>query len=82
MGSNSQRENLGRVLKNVIGALDGKNIEIEAPSPPSYAEHWRDRKGKFSVKLTAVCDYKCRFTYISVGDSGIFTRNVDKKKFD
>jgi hypothetical protein len=60
-------------LPGVIGALDGKNVVIKAPSPPSYAEYWRDRKGKFSVKLTAVCDHMCRFTYISVGDSGYYS---------
>lgn len=59
-----------RRLPSVVGALDGKNVVIEAPSPPSYAEQWRDRKNRFSVKLTAVCDHLCRFTYIRVGDSG------------
>jgi hypothetical protein len=59
-------------LPRVIGALDGKNIIIHPPSPLEHREFWRDRKGHFSVKLTAICDYKCRFTYISVGDSGIY----------
>jgi hypothetical protein len=49
----------------------GKNIIIHPPSPLQHREFWRDRKGHFSVKLTAICDHKCRFTYISVGDSGI-----------
>ena len=57
-------------LPGVIGALDGKNIIIEAPTPRHYAEYWRDRKGHFPVKLTAVCDHRCRFTFITVGDSG------------
>ncbi|GAA5794850.1 hypothetical protein HPULCUR_000198 [Helicostylum pulchrum] len=56
-------------LPNVIGALDGKNVIIE--SPRVHPEHWRDRKGNFAMKLTAVCDDKCRFTYIRVGDSGM-----------
>ncbi|GAA5799533.1 hypothetical protein HPULCUR_004949 [Helicostylum pulchrum] len=56
-------------LPNVIGALDGKNVVIE--SPRVHAKHWRDRKGNFAMKLTAVCDDKCRFTYIRVGDSGM-----------
>ncbi|GAA5799992.1 hypothetical protein HPULCUR_005413 [Helicostylum pulchrum] len=45
-------------LSNVIGALDGKNAVIE--SPRVHAEYWRDRKGNFAMKLTAVCDDKCR----------------------
>lgn len=57
-----------RRLPRVIGALDGKNVKIEAQR--EHPEHWRDRKNDFSMKLTAVCDHKCRFTYIRVGDSG------------
>lgn len=68
-------------LPGAIGALDGKNIVIEAPSPPKDAEYWRNRKGKFSVKLTAVCDHACRFTFISVGDSGIYLNGVLYKFF-
>ncbi|KAG2233312.1 hypothetical protein INT48_007748 [Thamnidium elegans] len=63
-----QREGAVRRLPNIISALDGKNVIIE--SPRVHPEHWRDRKGHFSMKLTAVCDNKCRFIYIRVGDSG------------
>ncbi|KAI8083429.1 hypothetical protein BDF21DRAFT_415969 [Thamnidium elegans] len=62
-----QREGAVRRLPNIIGALDGKNVVIE--SPRVHPEHWRDRKGHFSMKPTAVCDNKCRFIYIRVGDS-------------
>lgn len=58
-----------RHLPNIIGALDGKNVIIERPKV--HPEHWRDRKGHFAMKLTAICDDKCRFTYIRVGDLGI-----------
>ena len=58
-----------RRLPNVIGALDGKNVVIAAPRVQK--EQWRDRNKRFSMKLTAICDNKCRFTYIRVGDSGI-----------
>lgn len=57
-----------RRLPNVIGALDGKNVIIEARR--EHPEHWRDRKGNYAMKLTAVCDNRCRFTHIRVGDSG------------
>ncbi|KAG2192315.1 hypothetical protein INT47_007472 [Mucor saturninus] len=56
-----------RPLPNVIGALDGKNVVIEARK--HHKEQWRDRKGNFSMKLTALCDDIGRFTYIRVGDS-------------
>lgn len=58
-----------RRLPNVIGALNGKNVIIESPAVDP--EDWRDRKGHFAMKLTAVCDNKGRFTYIRVRDSGM-----------
>ncbi|KAG2197489.1 hypothetical protein INT47_003097 [Mucor saturninus] len=60
----------GRTVRGLpaVGALDGKNFVIE--SRTEHAEDWRDRKGNFAMKLTAVCDDKSKFTYISVGDSG------------
>lgn len=51
-----------------IGAIDGKNVIIHARN--THPEEWRDRHGNFSMKLTAICDDRCRFTYIRVGDSG------------
>lgn len=63
-----QEEGAIRRLPKAIGALDGKNVVIECPR--DHPEHWRDRKGNFAMKLTAICDNKCRFTYIRVGDSG------------
>lgn len=68
-----------RCLPNIIGAIDGKNCVIRKPSPAGYGAFFRDRLGRYSVKLTAVCDAECRFTYIRVGDSG--TRFFFKKKF-
>ncbi|KAG2191764.1 hypothetical protein INT47_010580 [Mucor saturninus] len=63
-----QEEGAIRRLPKAIGALDGKNVVIECPR--DHPEHWRDRKGNFAMKLTAICDNKCRSTYIRVGDSG------------
>lgn len=62
--------NPGRRFSNIVGAIDGKNCVIRAPSPPSYGAFFRDRLNHFSIKLTAVCDSDCRFTYFRVGDSG------------
>jgi hypothetical protein len=62
--------NPGRRFDNIVGAIDGKNCIIRMPSPPEYGAFFRDRNNHYSVKLTAVCDYDCRFTYIRVGDSG------------
>jgi hypothetical protein len=60
---------LGRKkLPNVIGAIDGKLINIHRPKGNSEA--FRDRKGNLSINLTAVCDDKCRFRYVYVGESG------------
>lgn len=69
-GFASPSANSSRRLSNVIGALDGKNVIIETPR--QYPEQWRDRKNHYAMKLTAICDHKCRFTYIRVGDSGMF----------
>lgn len=60
----------GKRLPGVIGAVDGKIFVIHSPSPPNYAAMFRDRKNRYSVKLTAVCSSDCKFTYIRVGDSG------------
>jgi hypothetical protein len=64
--------NPNRCLPNIVGAIDGKNCIIRKPSPSLYGSFFRDRKGNYSVKITAVCDSLCRFTYIRVGDSGKF----------
>jgi hypothetical protein len=61
-----------RCLPNVVGAIDGKNCVIRKPFPSLFGSFFRDRKGHYSVKITAVCDSLCRFTYIRVGDSGNF----------
>lgn len=62
--------NLGRRFDKIVGAIDGKNCIIRMPSPPEYGAFFRDRNNRYSVKLTAVCDYDCRFIYVRVGDSG------------
>lgn len=61
---------VGSVVRGMdaIGAIDGKNIIISKRMQDP--EEWRDRNNNFAMKLTAVCDSNCRFTYIRVGDSG------------
>ncbi|KAI7897802.1 uncharacterized protein BX663DRAFT_556402 [Cokeromyces recurvatus] len=55
---------------NIALALDGKNIVIHKPLPAAYGSMFRNCKNAYSVKLTAVCEASCRFTYLRVGDSG------------
>ncbi|XP_071576145.1 uncharacterized protein [Temnothorax nylanderi] len=63
-------------MPNVIGAIDGCNISIEAPKEHSL--HYKTRKRDYAVVLQAVCDSELRFTDCfagypgSVGDRRIF----------
>ena len=59
--------NNGIVLKNAIGALDGKLFVIRKPSIMGNA--YVDRKNHPSLQLLAVCDAYCRFMYIGAGES-------------
>ncbi|XP_012521958.3 protein ANTAGONIST OF LIKE HETEROCHROMATIN PROTEIN 1-like [Monomorium pharaonis] len=67
-------------MPNVIGAIDGCNISIDAPKEHSL--HYKTRKKDYAVVLQAVCDSELRFTDCfagypgSVGDRRIF-RNSD-----
>ena len=68
----------GVSIPDAIGAIDGKNFTIHKPTPAAYGAGFRDRKNNYTIKLTAVCDDTCRFTYIRVGDSG----NNDQYKYE
>ena len=60
-------------FSNCIGCIDGMLVWTEKPSRKQCMEVGVDDgkiycgwKGKFSLNLQAVCDAKCRFTYISL----------------
>ncbi|XP_043472029.1 putative nuclease HARBI1 [Leptopilina heterotoma] len=55
-------------LPHCIGALDGKEVAIKCP--PHSGSLFFNYKKFFSIKLLAICDAECRFTWVEAGDCG------------
>jgi hypothetical protein len=69
-----------RPFPGVIGAIDCTHVEVLAPGVPNR-ELFRNRKGRLSINVQAVCDAELNFTNVvvrwpgSVHDSRIFSNS-------
>ncbi|RYO79181.1 hypothetical protein DL766_008334 [Monosporascus sp. MC13-8B] len=69
---------------NVLGALDGSHFRVRIEGNAFEQEVWRNRKGKLSTNVLAVCDFDGRFTYVLAGwegsanDGKVFNSAVDR----
>ncbi|XP_043483573.1 uncharacterized protein LOC122512032 [Leptopilina heterotoma] len=55
-------------LPHCVGALDGKEFAIN--KPPHSGSLYYNYKKFFSIKLLAICDAYCRFTWVDIGNYG------------
>ncbi|XP_066598824.1 putative nuclease HARBI1 [Prorops nasuta] len=53
---------------NVIGAIDGTHIKIDAPK--DYPECYINRKGYSSLQLQVICDQNLKFIHCYAGEAG------------
>jgi len=50
------------------GALDGTNIQFEAPDKKYRPQYYIDRKRNYSINTQAICDTRHRFLYAYTGE--------------
>ena len=57
---------------DIVAAADGTFVKVLRPSGvhQEHANHYYCRKGFFSVHMLALCDWRMKFTYVSVGLPG------------
>ncbi|KMQ82932.1 nuclease harbi1 [Lasius niger] len=64
---------------NVIGAIDGTHIRIEAPT--QNAMDYINRKGYHSIQLRVVCDHKALITHCYVISDLFMKEYLDNQKW-
>ena len=52
-------------MPHVIGAIDGKHVQIQCPKKSGTIYH--NYKGFFSLVIMPVCDARCGFSLVDVG---------------
>ena len=73
-------------MPHVIGAIDGKHIEIKCPRN-SHSVYY-NYKGYYSIVLLAIVSYDYKFMWVDVGangsasDTSIFNRSELKRDFE
>jgi len=60
-----------KICKEIVfcaGALDGTNIQFEAPDKKYSPRYYIDRKRNYSINTQAICDTRHRFLYAYTGE--------------